>query len=314
MEIKPKLMEIKPKVQRLQRVVQHLQGILIKWFIQAIGRIPLWCHPFFAWFIGFCLFVIPNDTQKTTHTNVRYCFPEKSRMARMIFVLKSLVHQVQMMISFCALWTRPHHLSARWISHVEGEELLDHALKDERGLLLLLPHLGNWELVNHYLVQKTHVHALYRPAKITAIESLIFQGRSLAQTSMYPTHLMGIRQLYRALKKAKTAVILPDQQPESKGGLFVPFFNIPAYTGVLTSKLIQETHPNCLAIFAIREASNRYVIHLKPVHPEIYQDSLEQSLTALNQTIEACVLLYPEQYLWGYKRFKKRPIEGTPFY
>jgi Kdo2-lipid IVA lauroyltransferase/acyltransferase len=293
---------------------QHLQGILTQWLIQAIGRIPLWCHPFLAWFIGCWLWVIPNDTQKTTYTNVRYCFPEQSRMERIRFVLKSLIHQVQMMISFCALWTRPHAVSKSWIARVEGEVLLDNALKEEKGLLLLLPHLGNWELVNHYLVQKTHVHALYRPAKIAAIESLIFQGRTLAETSMYPTNLMGIRKLYQALKKAKTAVILPDQQPESKGGLFVPFFNIPAYTGVLTAKLIQETQPNCLAIFAIREANGQYTIHLRPVHPEIYQSSLEQSLTALNRTVEACILLHPEQYLWGYKRFKKRPIEGTPFY
>jgi KDO2-lipid IV(A) lauroyltransferase len=33
--------------------------------------------------------------------------------------------------------------------------------------------------------------------------------------------------------------------------------------------------------------------------------------TALNQGIEAAVNVCPEQYLWAYKRFRKRP-QGMP--
>jgi KDO2-lipid IV(A) lauroyltransferase len=38
---------------------------------------------------------------------------------------------------------------------------------------------------------------------------------------------------------------------------------------------------------------------------------MREALTAANQSIEQCISVNPEQYLWAYKRFRNRP-EGEP--
>jgi KDO2-lipid IV(A) lauroyltransferase len=35
---------------------------------------------------------------------------------------------------------------------------------------------------------------------------------------------------------------------------------------------------------------------------------------ALNQGIEQCIALCPEQYLWSYRRFRRRPSGGCKVY
>ncbi len=297
-----------------QRFIDKIQSQIIAGLIRALGVLPLFLNQLFGLLLGLLLFIFPNETKKTTRINLKHCYPEKSTQSLIFLLIQSLIHQAQMMTSFCYIWCQPHERIKKIIKEIEGEEALINALAQKSGVLLLLPHLGNWELVNHYLISKTEINALYRPAKIKAVDELIFKGRSLPSTHMFPTNLSGVRKLYQSLKQGKTAVILPDQQPESKGGQFVPFFGIPAYTAVLTAKIIQDTQPKCLAIFSIRLKYDQYKIILKEVDSNLYDADIAQSLTALNRTVEACIEYCPGQYLWGYKRFKKRPEENQDFY
>jgi KDO2-lipid IV(A) lauroyltransferase len=100
--------------------------------------------------------------------------------------------------------------------------------------------------------------------------------------------------------------LFPDQVPDSSAGrVLVPFFDKPAWTGTLVSRLAQRPNVKVIFGYARRLPEGRgFEIYLTSAPEEIYASDLERSARALNQGIEACIERDPHQYLWQYKRFK----------
>ena len=133
-------------------------------------------------------------------------------------------------------------------------------------------------------------------------------ARERAGGRYLPTSTLGVRGVYRALAQQQVVGILPDQDPGRDGGLFAPFFERPALTMVLASKLAQRYQPPVFLIVAERLPRTRgYRLWFRELPTTIGGDDLNTSVAAVNSAVERAVRCCPEQYLWSYKRFKSRP-------
>src|SRR5690606_21520891 len=210
------------------------------------------------------------------------------------------------------VWHRPDY-ALGLVRSVEGEAMLRETLSGGRPVLLLVPHLGCWEVLNFWLSHHFSLHAMYNPSGLPAVDQLVRNSREHFGTVMYPATARGVASLVRALKKeAVLTAILPDQVPDRRSGRFAPFFGEPAYTATLSPKLIQQTGARVFVACARRlPGSQGYRIVLREPDPALYERDLDVSLPALNRSVEALILEMPGQYLWSYKRFRRRP-EGAP--
>lgn len=258
-----------------------------------------------------------SSARQTVENNLALCFPQLPKSERQHLAWRSLKQNAQTLLELPWVWSYPFHNSAPLIQQVLGEELFDAALADSRGLLLLLPHLGNWEVVNHYLVHKTPLTALYKPAKLPALEQRMQQARNQAGTKMLPTNLAGVKAVFKVLREGGVSVILPDQAPPPPAGEFAAFFGVPAYTGVLTAKLVKQTQCQCLtmvgrrvenkSIFANRQQSAGFEIVFRKVDAQVFAEDLHTVIAGINSSVETCVREAVDQYQWSYKRFKYQP-------
>ena len=116
-----------------------------------------------------------------------------------------------------------------------------------------------------------------------------------------------------ALKRGEYVGILPDQEPKAdRGALFAPLFGVPAFTMLLVSRLARKTGARVVFMFAERLPGRRgFHVHCLPAAEDIGSENDEVAARALNEGVERCVALCPEQYIWPYKRFRHRP-EGMP--
>ncbi len=122
----------------------------------------------------------------------------------------------------------------------------------------------------------------------------------------------GVSKLIRALKAGELVGILPDQVPADGSGVFAPFFDHPAYTMTLACKLAQRPGVRVFCGYAKRLPTStgfRAVIR----ELDLRRETLDESITAMNQAIEELVRECPEQYQWEYKRFRRQP-DNTEFY
>jgi len=148
-----------------------------------------------------------------------------------------------------------------------------------------------------------------------AIDGLIRKARERFGAKLVPTNAGGVRTLYQALAGNELVAILPDQDPRDKGGQFAPFFGIQANTMTLLSRLSQKSNAAVLCCYAERLPRGRgFAIHFLPADAELYAKDMDTSVTALNRMVEQSIRQIPEQYQWGYKRFRSRTEGEKDFY
>jgi len=132
---------------------------------------------------------------------------------------------------------------------------------------------------------------------------------------LVPTDISGIRALYRALARGELVAMLPDQEPATGNGSFVPFYGIPAYTMTLLHRLTNRTNTTVLYAYAERLPLGKgYHLHFIAPQQVIRNCEQDMALQLMNNNIEMCINKIPEQYQWGYKRFRKRPEGESDFY
>ena len=211
-------------------------------------------------------------------------------------------------------WLPPLEKSLSMVKETEGLEALREALKNKEGVILLAPHLSNWEIFGVYVSKGEDSTFMYQPPKLPGMDRLMQKARSRGGISLAPTNRKGVAKVLKALQRGGMVGVLPDQVPNDEGGIYVPFFNEPALTMTLVSKLMERCKARVFCGYAHRlEGSRGFRIIVREAEPEIYSATLEDSVNGLNRTVERCVMDAVEQYQWEYKRFRRRP-DGSKFY
>ena len=211
-----------------------------------------------------------------------------------------------------AIWFGTQDRLEDWFGEIRGESLLRESVQSDRGLMVLLPHLGNWELFNVFYRRYGRMTALYRPPRKAALDDVMRRVRGLHGNEMVPTDRRGIRRLYQVLESGGTVVVLPDQVPAN--GQFVTFFGTAALTDELAVRLQKKTAARALMLSFLRRRDGRFDTHILEPPESLYEGDRMSALTTLNSTVEKLVQLAPAQYQWEYKRFRERPKGAEKIY
>ncbi len=206
----------------------------------------------------------------------------------------------------------------RW----EGVDRFEAALDEGRGVILVTPHLGSWEMACQALAERygrtrQDMVALYRPARKAWLAPLVAQSRNRAGVQAVPTTTGGVRSLVKTLRAGSFTLILPDQVPPDGQGVWAPFFGRPAYTMTLLPRLARQTGATVLLCWCERLApGDGFVMHVEPMDgnglgvgdPAATPESAAQ---ALNAAMERLIRQAPGQYLWSYARYKQPPKDES---
>lgn len=267
--------------------------------------------------IGWLLAVVPNRRLHTTLVNLALCFPELSRRRIYRLARQHLVEYGKTFAESAFLWTRQREEVQSLVRDVQGEEQLRRALAPgKRGVIIAMPHLGSWELVNLYCSMRYPVTTLYGTPRLGGLDRSMRKGREQLGARLVPADASGVRMLYQALGRGEMVLILPDQIPAGKqGGAYAPFFGIPAHTPTLLSRLAIKTGAPVFMVYAERlDRGGGYRLRFARAPDEIGQHPMETSVASMNRKIEELVRLIPAHYQWCYKRFRNKPGAGPCYY
>jgi KDO2-lipid IV(A) lauroyltransferase len=208
----------------------------------------------------------------------------------------------RMVAELPALWFRPHESVVALVKQVEGFEAALAAHAQGRPVVFLTPHMGCFEVAAQYAASRMPITVLYRPPKIGWLEPLMQEGRARPNVRLVPADVSGVRAVLAALKRGEAAGFLPDQVPGEGEGEWADFFGRRAYTMTLAARLAERDGVLCFLVYAKRLPRGAgYAIVLRPF-PGIVPG--ESATRRVNRGLEALVRECPEQYLWGYNRYK----------
>jgi KDO2-lipid IV(A) lauroyltransferase len=288
---------------------------LIKAALHVFSGIPLPIGHLLGNLAGFLFRLFPSQIRTVTSTNIALCLPELTPAQQRRLVRRCLRETGKTILETGAIWLRPAPAILRLVRHVDGLEHVEAALAAGRGLILATPHLGAWEVAGLYCAAHYDITCLYRPLRMAGLEALVSQARSRAGGHYVPANARGIRTLFKTLEEGGTVAMLPDQEPQSGTGVFVPFFGTPAFTMVLLARLTARNGAPIVFVWCERLARGRgYALHFRKPPASAYDRDLETSAAGINQAVENCVRECPAQYQWSYKRFRTRPEGAPPLY
>lgn len=208
----------------------------------------------------------------------------------------------KMVMELPAIWFRPHDEVVALVKSVEGAQAAYAEQRAGKALLFLTPHMGAFEIASLYAAREMPITVLYRRPKVAWTETLMKAGRGRNNVRLVPADLTGVREMFAALKRGEAVGFLPDQVPGTGEGEWTEFFGRPAYTMTLAAKLAERDNVACFLAFARRlPRGEGYSIHVRPLPAAM---AGERATRRINRALEALVRECPEQYLWGYNRYK----------
>ena len=267
-----------------------------------------------AWIWGTMLYYLPNRARDTTLRNLRACFPDLSNDEISCLAKESLTNTASTAMEMGKSWMLPIDKTYSLVTQTEGLEEFKEATKGSQGIILIAPHLSNWEILAVYVSQNGASTFMYQPPKLPALDRLIQRARSRGGMKLAPTDRKGVSMVLKALQRGEMVGVLPDQVPNDEGGEFVKFFGEQALTMTLVSKLAARSQARVFCGFVVRLPKERgFKLTIREADQAIYDEDLLTSVRGLNKSVEDCVLMAVEQYQWEYKRFRKQP-GGKKFY
>jgi Kdo2-lipid IVA lauroyltransferase/acyltransferase len=271
---------------------------------KALSALPLWLLHAFGWLLGWVVFAASSG--------YRQRFLAHAAQAGYGFAaVRGAVGQAGCLtMELPRIW-----LGASPRYEWRDLEVIDRAYQSGKGVLLLTPHLGCFEIMAQALAARySAAHGpltvLYRPARKAWLAEMEESSRDRPGLKAVPTTLAGVRDMIKALRRGEAVGLLPDQVPPDGLGQWVPFFGRDAYTMTLAARLAQQTGALPLLVWSERLPWGRgYRLHfrdfLQPIGPE-----LAPALLQINQEMERLIRECPQQYLWSYARYKQPKAEA----
>lgn len=274
--------------------------------LRFLAVCPLWLLHSWGTALGWLVYAASPTYRKRLRANAqRAGVPARQ-------IRESVAQAGKMVMELPFLWLRPadSRLVGRCVTW-QGRECVEAALAQQRGIVFLTPHLGCFEVTAQAYAEtfgeRSPVTVLYRPARQKVLREMVEASRGRAGLKTAPATLAGVRQMIRALKSGEVVGMLPDQVPPQGLGVWAPFFGQPAYTMTLAAKLALQTNAVVLVCWGERLPHGRgFIVHMKPLAESLgAPDDPAQSAAVINRAMEELIMQCPQQYLWGYHRYKQ---------
>jgi len=251
--------------------------------------------------LGWAAYLLSGKYAERLRDNLLHALPQLSDHEFRRILRSNVAEMGKSLAELPWIWLRPLDQVLAGVQSCHGWDDLTAALARGKGVLIVTPHLGSFEMVGQYVTASLPMTTLYRPPRLTWLEPIMRQGRQRGLLQLARTDVSGVRAMLKALKRGEAVGLLPDQAPSNGEGIWVNFFGRPAYTMTLAERLAQATGATIIMAYAERLPDGAgYILRFFPLTTHESTSVTEQMSAAVEQLVRAC----PAQYLWSYNRYK----------
>lgn len=207
--------------------------------------------------------------------------------------------------------TSPEKIQER-VERVEGMQHFVDAHRAGKGIIVATGHIGCWELMPAYFVSIGYpISVVARRMKSERLNAKLGTMRaSLGVSSIDRDE--NPRRILEPLRRGEILGVLIDQHT-SVAGVYVPFFDRPAYTPTAVAKMALATGATILPMGILRARNGRHVVHVAPAIPvervrrdTASKDAAVRALTAeCSLAVERLIRLDPTQWVWFHHRWRE---------
>ena len=269
-----------------------------------LARLPLRLLHFLGALLGWAIFLSSGSYAARLRENLGN-YNEGRHPSEFNKVLRASVAEAGKSIAELPwVWRRPLAEVLANVRHCYGREYFDDARQGGKGLIVLTPHMGCFEIIGLYVASEMPMTCMYSTPKRMWMDEVIRGGRQRGQMFLARADIGGVRTLIKALRRGEAIGLLPDQVPAHGEGEWADYFGRPAYTMTLAGRLLEVSGASVLLSYVMRRQHGEgYDIYFSPLELKADMPVTRQ----INYALEKIIRTSPAQYLWSYNRYKAPP-------
>ena len=151
---------------------------------------------------------------------LKFVFLSLALKPKSLLLKMHLIHTGKNLTESGLIWNQSFSKNVNYVRDFNGEHYLD----NQKKTILLVPHIGCWELTGRVLANTRKVTFMYKPLRSQKQNDYLFKRRNNGNLTMASADKSGILKIQRALKNRELIGMLPDQDPGEEGWYYVSFF------------------------------------------------------------------------------------------
>jgi Kdo2-lipid IVA lauroyltransferase/acyltransferase len=294
-------------VEKIFSLTESIAYYAVKAFGVLIRRLPIQSALSVGQFLGMLAYYFDFRHKSLVYTNLKIAFAGEKQPQDIKHIIKSCFRNYgQNFIELLRLPLMNAELFKKYIQ-LEGQEHVEQALQQNKGVILLAMHFGSWELASLTCAMMGHPYkVIVKPQKkFSQLDDLLNSYRECGGSVVIERGL-GTREFVKGLKDNCVIGMVVDQG--GKEGMLVPFFNRQASMSLGAIRMgLKWGVPICFSfITRVKGPYHRLLIH-RPLELENTGDTdkdIQTNLCKVTRLMEQYIKEFPAEYMWFYKIWK----------
>jgi len=252
--------------------------------------------------------VFKKDRERAVD-NMAIAFPESNYSVRRAMTRAMFKNIGRNVFDFINLEGASADTLADLVEEVRGMHHFETAKQTGKGIIVITGHIGCFEIMPAYFVSIGHpVTVVARRMRDSRLNDRLVAVRASVGVKTIDRDASA-REMIRVLKKGEILGVLIDQHT-NVAGVYVPFFDKPAFTPTGVAKLSCLTGASILPMAVFLNRKGKHTIHvLPPIEPprEIADKAgtIEALTAEYSLAVERLIRVDPKQWAWFHHRWRE---------
>lgn len=261
--------------------------------------------------IGSSIFFCWKYRRNIAIENLTYSFPDKSNLEIKNIAKRAFQSIAITFLDFFCLNCISKTKLKNMLDFAEGFNLVNKIKTDNKGILFVSGHFGNWELIAYAVGIFTNIPVtiVVKPQANKIVDTELNKIRT-SQGNKIISMYNAARTIVSEIKSGNAIALLVDQAATKNFDVFVDFFGRPASTFKVVAELALRYKIPLIMGFAIRQQDGKYkanIVEIDYSDLDFSQENVLELTKRHTMHLENIIRKYPEQWAWMHKRWKHTP-------
>ncbi len=284
----------------------------IRFFSALLGLLPYGAIRRLGTASGWILGRIIRHRRALVLEALERCLPERTPTER-VRIADGMYRHLATLALECLYFAGRRATEFTQYVDIVGAAHLESARTQGTGVLALMGHIGNWELMGLAAASLWQpISVVVKPIRNEAVNTYWRTSREQMGLRLLPRD-DAMRDCLKALKRKEAVALILDQNMRRHRGIFVDFFGKPACTTPGLAFLSAASKTPVFPVFMIRKPNGRHELHVRtPIAPPPDRDdeTIRNATQEYTRVLEEIIREYPEQWTWLHKRWRTQPDDA----
>ena len=279
-------------------------------FIYLLSALPFRALYFLSNGMYVFLYHITGYRKKVVITNLKNSFPEKTEDEINAICKQYYSYLCDLFLeTFKTLTISKKSMLKHCYFHPEAQKLFDRLADENKSVILVLGHLGNWEWAGNTfsLCCRHQLYVIYHPLRNKQFDGLMYKMRS-----HFGTKLIAKKDTFRTMLAQKSELnataFIADQTPFPDNAYWVRFLNqdTPVFKG--TEIIAKKINYPIVYVNVNRIKRGYYELNAEMLCENPAATADEEITLMHTRRLEQDIIARPETWLWSHKRWKHKRV------